>query len=440
MRKMIALAKMIIVTSLILAAAVVCYALVEGEHPDYFTTYAGVYNEIYGHYKSDEARRTFAELIDDGFEWDYARRYAKMIDSGKSTAYAGAYAYASMIESGRLSDHAYAETIDIGYPYWYAYTYASMIESGRSTTYAHAYTEMIESGRSTTYAHAYASMIESGRSLTYARTYTDARFVYFLNEEDALEIAKTVDSEVSVTLSALSPIDTAVVLAMYSTTDDTEADKRAASVREMTTYVGRGDMDNDTALGLLSDIAPGASIDERVEAASRLASISDNSDGELTPEQTMEVANELTRLITGHGIDAEQRAGAAREMVRLSQSGELNADNAAELMDTIAPEWSVTERKEALGYLALQFSEGEWDADSAQRTATEQITSNPDWYATIYAEQIIAGRSDSYARIYAKQVVADKSSTYAHAYTEQIVSGKSGTYASIYAWLVYLIS
>ena len=71
---------------------------------------------------------------------------------------------------------------------------------------------------------------------------------------------------------------------------------------------------------------------------------------------------------------------------------------------------------------------------------TEQIISNPDRYATIYAEQIVAGRSSSYAIIYAKQVVADKSSTYAHAYAEQIVSGRSGAYASIYAWLVDLIS
>ena len=154
-------------------------------------------------------------------------------------------------------------------------------------------------------------------------------------------------------------IDAAVVLAMYSTTDDTEGDIRAASVREITNFVERGDMDADTALSLLNDVAPEASIYAREEAAKRLADISGESGGELNPEQSMEVANELTRLITGHGIDAEQRSAAAREMARLSRAGELNPDNASELMDTIAPEWSVTERKEALGYLAWQFSEGE---------------------------------------------------------------------------------
>ncbi len=168
----------------------------------------------------------------------------------------------------------------------------------------------------------------------------------------------------------------AAVLAMYSTTDDTEANKRTASVIQITSIVRRGDMDLDTALRLLNDVAPEASVSERKEAADRLLSISSEGegDGELSPDQSMQVANELTRLMTGHGIDADQRVEAAREMVRLSQAGELNVDNASKLMDTIAPEWSVTERKEALGYLAWQFSHGEWDTDSTQRTAEEGYT------------------------------------------------------------------
>ena len=169
-------------------------------------------------------------------------------------------------------------------------------------------------------------------------------------------------------------IDATVVVAMYSTMNDTEANARASSVRDMMAYVRRGDMDNSRVLDLLNNIAPEASIGEREKAASRLASILEADDGELTPQQSMQAANELTRLITGDEVDSEQRMEAAREMVRLSKSGDLNADNASELMDTIAPEWSIAERKEALGYLAWQYAHGDWDADSAKRTAEEGYT------------------------------------------------------------------
>ena len=380
---MVALALLVLVV--VLAAGSVVYF--GGPSEDYQATYAGAYAYMMN-YSGSSANyaHAYAEQIDAGFPSPYADAYAREIDAGKSPTYARAYAYADELYgrySGRQKAYAraYAEQIDAGHLHWYADAYAEQVGDSKSPTYGRTYAELVEAGKSPayhahtdTYAHAYAREIEAGKSPTYVRAYTYARFVYGLNEERSREIAEEVNPAPALTPPTLSPIDAAAVLAMYSATDDTEADRRATSVREITTYLGRGDMDNDTALGLLSDIAPGASIDDRVEAASRLASISDNSDGELTSEQTMEVANELTRLITGHGIDAEQRAGAAREMVRLSQSGELNADNAAELMDTIAPEWSVTERKEALGYLALQFSEGEWDADSAKRTAEEGYT------------------------------------------------------------------
>ena len=164
----------------------------------------------------------------------------------------------------------------------------------------------------------------------------------------------------------------AVILAMYSTTDDTEANERAVSVSQITGKVSRGDM--DTVLRLLNDIAPEASVSERKEAADRLVSTLGKSDGELSPEQSIKVANELTRLMTGHGIDADKRVEAAREMVRLSHEGELNVENATKLTDAIAPEWSIEEREEALGYLAWQFTQGEWNANSTKRTAEEGYT------------------------------------------------------------------
>ena len=470
-------AKVVAVIPLILIVAIVAvvgYALIEAPHPDYSTTYAGAYNDslICSQYSS--GRAACAELIDYGFSESYAQQYADTIESGKSPTYARAYAH--------TKNHAYAQMIDAGNQHWYASNYAA--------TGSHAYAEIIESGLGRDYAKGYKEMIENGESSTYARTYADARFVYFLAEDTAHEIANEVDLAPSLTIS--SPIDAVVVLVMYSTTDSAEADRRAASIREMTTYLRRDDMDDDTLLDLLNDIAPEASIDERAEAATRLATFQATSDGKLIQEQTLHAANELTRLIIGHGIDAEQRAEAAREMVRLSQSGELNGDNAAELMETIAPEWSVEERREALGYLAWQFSEGEWDADSVQRTAEEGYTlltggeiqlerrmeasvglaaeglkqyggdsyddAGVDKAAALMQEAIggdlsvdtvtnilgigvgnqgasnSSGQTKSkYDKIYDHQVASGESRRYARAYAETVVAGASSTYGRAYA-------
>ena len=521
-----------------------------------------------------EQVRLYDEMIDAGFSTEYASVYTEQVLSGESPTFS--HAYATQIVTGESETHArvYAELIDVGRLHWYAYPYAELIDLGESPTYARAFVEQVDAGYSPLYdyvypsyvgpgvqqgrapnpekgyAHVYAELVEAGKSSTYARAYADARFLYELNEERAREIAEEADPA-----SSFAPTNAAVVLAMYSTTDDVEAGRRAASVREMTTYVGSGDMDTDRALELLNDLAPEASIDEREIALDRLASIADGSDGELTSDQSTQVANELTRLVTGHGIDAEQRTEAAREMLRLSQAGELNADNAAGLMDTIAPEWSVAERKEALGYLAWQFAHGDWDAEGTQRTAEEGYTlitggelrlerrmeagvelvgeglkrfggdsfddesvdqatelikgaisgelstasvsktlgldtgessrsSNGDgddayrrayndkygkliaikvkWdcpsardgltcyrqkysrrYASkragVYAEQIVAGRSERYADIYAKHVADGRSADYAHVYAEQILAGKSTYDAQIAANATYHI-
>ena len=349
---------------------------------DYWTTYAPVYAGQINAGRSPAYARAYAEQIDLGFSVSYANAYAQEIDDGKPPIYAYVFVTRRFADSSEEFARAYAEQFDqdhmdwhdADHMHWFAYEYAKQVDAGKSPEYARAYAEHVDAGFSVGYADAYAEMVDSGKSSEYARAYTDARYMYGLSETRAREVAEGVNPAPALTSPDLSDMDAVVVLAMYSTTDDTEANTRAASTREMTAYLERGDMDNETALGLLAEIVPGASIDERTKAASRLASISENSDGELTSEQSLQAANELTRLITGHGIDAEQRTEAAREMVRLSRSGELNADNAAELMDTIAPEWSVTERKEALGYLAWQFSEGEWDADSTQRTAEEGYT------------------------------------------------------------------
>ena len=49
------------------------------------------------------------------------------------------------------------------------------------------------------------------------------------------------------------------------------------------------------------------------------------------------------RLITGNALDAEKRLEAANELARRSNAGDLDADNAFNLMSDIAPELSIEE-------------------------------------------------------------------------------------------------
>ena len=348
--------------------------IIAGHTQEYASAYALVYR--LAALNSDlvltkQEIRELAEQIDPGYTPEFAIAYMDQLRAGKSESYAYAYTYA----------YTYAEQIR-GKPYGLWHLRSPWIRDDDSVVaFARAYAEQIEAGRSQEYAHAYAyALVGTDLDRQDAREYAYARVIGGRFKHEAYYYAKQIDTDTDTIEAAFDvyertayeqAIAPAIVLAMYSTTDDAEAGRRVSSVREMTTHVGRGDTDSARTLDLLNDIAPEASIDARAKAADRLTSISEESDGELTTQQSMEVANELTRLITGYGIDAERRADAAREMVRLSQSGELNADNATELMDDIAPEWSVSERKEALGYLAWQFYEGEWDADSTKRTAEE---------------------------------------------------------------------
>ena len=300
--------------------------------------------------------------------------YVEQVAAGRSDAYAGVYAdmhHWALTENPSFIETAPEWVVDDNRPK-FASIYAEQYAAGRDRSYATEYAANIVTGESPEYAHAIGEVLDNmGKAEVLGqRGLVAPEYAYYYAES----IDTDRDRMQATSHAFEQTMYPAVVLAMYSTANDTEADKRAAAVREMITNVGRGDMDSDMVLSLLRDMAPEASIGEREKALDLLASISDDGDGELTPQQSVQVANELTRLVTGHGVDAEQRTGAAREMVRLLQSGELNADNAAELMNEIAPEWSVKERKEALGYLAWQFSHGDWDTGSTKRTAEEGYT------------------------------------------------------------------
>ena len=167
-------------------------------------------------------------------------------------------------------------------------------------------------------------------------------------------------------------ITAAVVLARYSTSDEEEAEWRSRAAQDVAWQVERGDLTNKEALYLLHTIAPEFSISQRKRAADRLTRISESNGGELTPSQRMQVANELTRIVTGHGIDASRRMDAARQMIALSNSGELNAENGSELMDMVAPELSVSQRREAFQHLSQELNRGGgWGPERTKR-ATEE--------------------------------------------------------------------
>ena len=242
----------------------------------------------------------------------------------------------------------------------FASKFAEKMLEGKSERYSREYAINIAQGESAEYAHAFAEHYDRIGIPIYAYYYAEN----IDRDRDRTNINNTMRHEYNV----------AVALAMYSTRDHSEAEGRSIAARRIRDVIAEGDMDTDTALELLNDIVPDSTLEERKAAAKRLAIISEEIDGELTMGHTVEIGNELTKLIIGQEIDAEERVRAARQMISLTQSNDLNPDNAAELMEIIAPEWSVTERKEALGYLAWQLSDGDWNPDSVKRTAEEGYT------------------------------------------------------------------
>ena len=166
--------------------------------------------------------------------------------------------------------------------------------------------------------------------------------------------------------AAKREMDTAALLARLSTTNDAESERRADAADELRTRFDNRELDADRALDLLGTIAPGASINDRREAADRVAKLSAVG-GDWNAEQRMEVANELFGLITGSEPDAERRVEAARELATRFDKGDLEAKDALELMERISPGTAIKTRAEALGSIAARFGGGGiWDHEDAK--------------------------------------------------------------------------
>lgn len=78
----------------------------------------------------------------------------------------------------------------------------------------------------------------------------------------------------------------------------------------------------------------------------------------------MDATEAIAALITGNEVSGAQRLAAAKEMVALYEQGDLDGDRALDLMDVIAAELSINERRQAAETLASLSAKDDWsDAD-----------------------------------------------------------------------------
>ena len=163
--------------------------------------------------------------------------------------------------------------------------------------------------------------------------------------------------------------EAASVLARFSTTSAVEGEERANAVGEIIAQYGSGSPDGSRVLDLLHTIAPELSIDERRRAAADLERIS--AGDEWGEGETAEGVFYLAALITGDEPNPGERIEAAHEMVALYEAGELDADRGLELMNTIAPDLSINERRQAAAALAKLSADDDWDHADRMTAASE---------------------------------------------------------------------
>ncbi len=169
--------------------------------------------------------------------------------------------------------------------------------------------------------------------------------------------------------SPYDSFDAASILARFSTPDALEGERRAAAAGELIARHRSGDADAGRVLDLLHTMAPEMSIDERRRAAGRLAALSE--DDEWDEAETGEAVFYLASLVTGDEPNPEERVEAAHEMVALYEAGELDAGRGLGLMNAIAPELDIDERRQAASTLARLSADGDWDGEDGMAAASE---------------------------------------------------------------------
>ena len=305
-------------------------------------------------WRSPPAARAFARYLAAEPGSSHHDRYELRIKDGKSPDFANAY----LSRYRRTIEHQ-----DLPSTNYYGY---------RSHYYAHYFEWARTAGKSEDFADQYARLMETGNSREYAWRFTEAILDDNLTPAQAHEIAAA--AEFTAAADSARELVASAILAAFSTTERGQGQQRAAEVYGITAAVGAGNLSRRELIALIEDFSPESKAKERLAAAAELAKISEQANNTLTSEQSLKVANQLTKLATGHAADPEKRIGAAREIVSLAERGDLTPDKATELMNVIAPEWSIGQRKEALGFLAWQLSEGDWSRQNTQRAAEEGYT------------------------------------------------------------------
>ena len=173
-------------------------------------------------------------------------------------------------------------------------------------------------------------------------------------------------------LPQITPDDSfnaASILARFSTDDAREGERRADAVEEIIAQHAAGSVDTSRVLDLLHTVSPELSIGERRQAAAELARLSE--DDHWSAADAASAVEHLAELATGRGINSRERVAAAEQMAFLYQSGNLASEDALNLMDTIAPELAVNERRHAASQLAKLAANDNWDDEDKMAAASE---------------------------------------------------------------------
>ena len=163
--------------------------------------------------------------------------------------------------------------------------------------------------------------------------------------------------------------DAASVLARFSTADPAEGEARAGAAGRIVALYRSGDADINHVLDLLHTMAPELSIEERRRAWDQLELLS--KDDEWDELEAASAVFYLGSIITGDEPNPEERVEAAFQMVALYEAGELDPETALDLMDAIAPDLSINERRQAATALARLSTDDDWDDADRMEAASE---------------------------------------------------------------------
>ena len=173
----------------------------------------------------------------------------------------------------------------------------------------------------------------------------------------------------TLTPSSYDSFDAASILARFSTSDPLEGEARSDAAGEIIVLYMTGNPVWDHVLDLIHTMAPDLSVDERLRAAEELDGISEDLRWE--GSEATDGVDYLATLITRDDPSPGERIEAAHQMVALYHTGDLDTDQGLDLMNTIAPDLSINERRQAASALARLSPDRDWDDAERMAAASE---------------------------------------------------------------------